>query len=155
MSTLQIFKLITFIPYPKSVLSKFFVSSPLVTKTRIKTFKMHLACYLIFCCYNFTHNLVFLSVLVFKSHDFTYQYQEQASPTPNIGFSKVSIFFMFMTVREIYEASFSLLGRLVGTTTTSDYSLRWKLSSNWLERWQYRIYIFFKLTRSYTWFIQA
>ncbi|KOB65138.1 Neuronal PAS domain-containing protein 4, partial [Operophtera brumata] len=25
---------------------------------------------------------------VFKSHDFSYQYQEQASPTPNIGFSK-------------------------------------------------------------------
>lgn len=71
---------------------KLFVSSPSVTKRHIKTFKMHLARYLISRCYNFTHNSVFLSVLVFKSHDFSYQYQEQATPTPNIGFSKVPFF---------------------------------------------------------------
>ncbi|KOB71275.1 Neuronal PAS domain-containing protein 4 [Operophtera brumata] len=33
---------------------------------------------------------------VFKSHDFSYQYQEQASPTPNIGFSKAMNGFMMM-----------------------------------------------------------
>ncbi|XP_037303387.1 neuronal PAS domain-containing protein 4 [Manduca sexta] len=35
---------------------------------------------------------------VFKSHDFSYQYQEQATPTPNIGFSKaINGFMMMMT----------------------------------------------------------
>ncbi|XP_026331418.1 neuronal PAS domain-containing protein 4-like [Hyposmocoma kahamanoa] len=35
---------------------------------------------------------------VFKSHDFSYQYQEQATPTPNIGFSKaMNGFIMMMT----------------------------------------------------------
>ncbi|CAH0731961.1 unnamed protein product, partial [Brenthis ino] len=33
---------------------------------------------------------------VFKSHDFSYQYQEQATPTPNIGFSKAMNGFMMM-----------------------------------------------------------
>ncbi|XP_047508562.1 neuronal PAS domain-containing protein 4-like [Pieris napi] len=33
---------------------------------------------------------------VFKSHDFTYQYQEQSTPTPNIGFSKAMNGFMMM-----------------------------------------------------------
>lgn len=88
-------------PYPKHLAlifpKRIFVCSPSVTKRRIKTFKMHLVCYLISSCYNFSHNSVFLSVLVFKSHDFSYQYQEQASPTPNIGFSKVSLFFKFTT----------------------------------------------------------
>lgn len=36
---------------------------------------------------------------MFKSHDFGYQYQEQATPTPNIGFSKV--FFKFTSVLAI------------------------------------------------------
>lgn len=54
---------------------------------------MHLVHYLISRCYNFTHNAVFLSVLVFKSHDFSYEYQEQPTPTPNIGFSKVFTYF--------------------------------------------------------------
>ncbi|XP_052754076.1 PAS domain-containing protein cky-1-like [Galleria mellonella] len=33
---------------------------------------------------------------VFKSHEFSYQYQEQATPTPNIGFSKAMNGFMMM-----------------------------------------------------------
>ena len=42
---------------------------------------------------------------MFKSHDFSYQYQEQATPTPNIGFSKVFFFSSF------YDRSFKLLNK--------------------------------------------
>jgi hypothetical protein len=86
----QIFHMVRRITFlSKIFLSQTFVNPPSVTKTYIKTFKKHLVRYLILLRYYFSHNTVFLSVLVYKSHDFSYQYQEQATPTPNIGFSKV------------------------------------------------------------------